>query len=183
MENFDFENREQILGLIDRADDNQETIKLISHFQKLKSQRKPMFLDKSDFDSILKWKLRSQFGRQLKLRQLNTNEIIQKVTKLVFAIEHPDNNYETELKLKILASIKGVEIPVASAILTLTSPDKFAVVDFRVWRQLFGEKKSYYTTTDYFKYIGRIKELSDKYDLKLQQIDMAIWQYDIEQNG
>jgi thermostable 8-oxoguanine DNA glycosylase len=183
MKNFDFKGREQILGLIDRADDSQETLDLISHFNVLKTQRKPMFLDKSDFENILKWKLRNQFGRQLNLRQLNTDEIIRKITKLVFEIEHSSDNYETELKLRILTSIKGVEIPIASAILTLTNPDKYAVIDFRVWRQLFGIRKSYYTMTDYLKYLGVIKELSIKYDLKLQQIDMAIWQYDIEQNG
>lgn len=183
MQNFDFKDREQILGLIDRADDNQLTLDLLSHFHALKSQRKPMFLDKSDFESILKWKLRNQFGRQLKLRELNTNEIIQKITKVVFEIEHTSSEYETELKLKILTSIKGVEIPIASAILTLTNPDKYAVIDFRVWRQLFGVRKSYYSMTDYLKYLGIIKDLSIKYGLRIQQIDMAIWQYDVEQNG
>lgn len=183
MDNFEFKDREQILGLIDRADDRQETLDLIAHFGALKQQRKPMFLDKSDFENILKWKLRSQFGRQRNLRQSNTDEVIQKITRLVFELQHPSSNYETELKLKILTSIKGVEIPVASAILTLTNPDKYAVIDFRVWRQLFDSKKSYYTLTDYLKYLTVIKELSLKYDLKFQQIDMAIWQYDIEQNG
>jgi hypothetical protein len=182
METFDFKDREQILGLINRADDNQLTLELISHFDTLRSQRKPMFLDKSDFESILKWKLRNQFGRQLKLRELNTDEIIQKITKVVFEIEHANWSYETELRLKILTSIKGVEIPIASAVLTLTNPDKYAVVDFRVWRQLFGVAKSFYTVADYLKYLGVIKDLSIKYDLRLQQIDMAIWQYDIEQN-
>lgn len=183
MKNFDFIGREQILGLIDRADDNQETLDLISHFSVLKNQRKRTFLDKSDFDRILRWKLRNQFGRQLNLRQVNTDEIIQLITKLVFLIEHPSKDYEAELKVKILTSIKGVEIPIASAILSLTNPDKYAVIDFRVWRQLFGLKKSYYTMSDYVKYLGRIKELAIKYDLEMQQIDMAIWQYDIEQNG
>jgi hypothetical protein len=182
MENFDFKDKEEIIALIERADDRQETLDLIAHFDTLKSQRKPMFLDKSDFERILKWKLRNQFGRQSNLRQLNTEEIIQKITRLVFEIEHPNHEYETQLKFKILTSIKGVEIPIASAILTLTNPDKYAVIDFRVWRQLFGIKKSYYAMTDYLKYLTVIKALAVKYDLKLQQIDMAIWQFDMEQN-
>src|SRR5687768_10751134 len=112
-----------------------------SHFSVLKRQRKPMFLDKFNFENILKWKLRNQFGRQINLRQLNTDEIIKKITRLVLELEHSNQDYETGLKFKILTSLKGVEIPIASAILTLTNPGKYAVVDFRVWRQLFGVKK------------------------------------------
>lgn len=182
MDEFDFTCRNQILNLIERADDNFETKNLISYFSSLKSQRIPMFLDNIDIEKVFKWKLRSQFGRQKILRQSNTDEVIQKVTSLAFGIEHTDNDYEIELKLKILSSLRGVEIPVASAILTLVYPDKFAVIDFRVWKQLFKVKKSSYTTKDYLKYYQKAKYLSEKYNLSLQQIDMAIWQYDKETN-
>jgi thermostable 8-oxoguanine DNA glycosylase len=182
MKDFDFENKEQILSLIARANDSQETIDLISYFETIKNNRVPLYLDEIDFEKILKWKLRKQYYRQEKQRLLNTNDLIKKITKTAFEIEHLNKDYEIELKLKLLTSLKGVGIPIASAILTLIFPNKYAVIDFRIWRQLNKKPKISYTIGDYLRYLKHVKQLSEKYNLSTQQIDMAIWQLDIEKN-
>ena len=46
-----------------------------------------------------------------------------------------------------------VGIPVASAILALAKPDKYAVIDFRGWRQIFARKKNSFSTRDYLTYL------------------------------
>jgi thermostable 8-oxoguanine DNA glycosylase len=177
---INFNSKEDVLALIYRADDYLETVDLIKYFRKLKTDRNPLYLDLSDLEKVLTWKLRRQYWRQFLMRKKNTDEIIQKITKLAFEIEHDDKDYETELKINILRSLDGVEVPIASAILALVHPDKYAVIDFRVWRQIFNEKKSSYTTNDYLKYLRFINELCIKFELHPQLIDMAIWQYDNE---
>ena len=106
------------------------------------------------------------------------------ITKAAFAITHVDPNYETVLKLKILSTLTGVATRVASAILTLCYPEQFAVIDFRNWRQINGFEKSEtsYTPNDYLDYLHKIRQYAQKYDVTPQEMDLAIWQKDIEQD-
>ncbi|WP_312461631.1 hypothetical protein [Sphingobacterium siyangense] len=75
MENL-FKNQEQIKELIQRADDEGETKRLTEKFKRLKKERNEFYLTLSELDEIFKWKLRSEYGRQTKQRNLNTNENI-----------------------------------------------------------------------------------------------------------
>ena len=179
-----FNGRKQIETLINQADDNNETKNLIQQFDNLKKKRMPFYLTGSEFEQILRWKLRTQFGRQTKIRQNNTGDNIALITKTAFLLKHENKDIETALKLKTLTLLYGVEIPVASSILTLCYPENYSVIDFRNWRQIFNpkQKKTYYTTNEYNEYLKKIKDLADKYKFTTQQIDMAIWQKDKNEN-
>lgn len=182
MENI-FESKEQIKELIQRADNEGETKRLTKKFQHLKTERKEFYLTLDELEEIFKWKLRSQYGRQTKKRSLNTNENIITITRTAFGITHIEDDYETKLKLKILISITGIEIPVASAILTLCYPEKYSVIDFRNWNQIYKseKKKTNYTAKEYTDYLKIIRNLATNYGLIPQEIDIAIWQKDREQ--
>jgi len=171
-----FKNREQIQNLIEQTDDIQETKRLISKFKKLQEIRKPFFLTKEDFEEILEWKLGGQYWRSEKIRKKNTGELIELITKTAFEITHEDKDFETELRINTLTLLKGVGIPVASSILALCVPEKYAVIDYRNWEQLFGERKTSYTIKNYLDYLKEIKKLSEKFGFTCQEIDSAIWQ-------
>lgn len=179
-----FESREEIKALINSADNANKTKELTEYFQQLKNERNEFYLTLNELEKIFEWKLRSQYGRQLKHRSLNTNENIIAITRTAFGINHTDDEYETKLKLKILTSISGVEIPVASAILTLCYPDKYSVIDFRNWKQIYKSevRKTNYTAKEYSDYLKIIRNLAKHYSLSPQEIDIAIWQKDIESN-
>lgn len=144
--------------------------------------RQPFYLTYGEFDKILKWKLRSQYGRQKELRKANTIETIKLLTRLAFSISHSDPDYEIELKINILCLLKGVGVPVASAILALNYPEKYTVIDYRVWRQVFDEDKSSFSISDYRKYLKEVKRLADELHWTVQEADMAIWEYDRANN-
>ena len=112
------------------------------------------------------------------------NQII-KITKSAFSIQYNDKDYETEQRLKALIKLHGVQVPVASAILTLCYPEEYCVIDRRGWRQIFDndKKKTYYTLKEYIKYMTIIKRTALEFGVTPQEIDMAIWQKDIEQNS
>lgn len=182
MENL-FENQEQIKELIQRADNEGETKRLTEKFKRLKKERNEFYLTLPELEEIFKWKLRSQYGRQTKQRSVNTNENIISITRTAFGIIHSDEDYETKLKLKLLTSIAGVEIPVASAILTLCYPQKYSVIDFRNWKQIYKseQKKTNYTSKEYIEYLKIIRNLAKHFKMTPQEIDIAIWQKDREQ--
>lgn len=162
------------------AVDFDETEKIKQHLRSLKQSRNPFYLDFNDFDRILKWKLRQQYGRQKSLRSKNTEEIIKKISSLALNITHEDKDYVLELRFKILMALRGVEVPVASAILALCFPEQYAVIDFRGWRQIFGVKKQVFTLSDYKQYLKEIRRLSSELGFLPQQVDSAIWEYDRE---
>jgi thermostable 8-oxoguanine DNA glycosylase len=182
MENI-FKSKDQILELIQRTDNQGETKRLTQKFQHLKTERREFYLTIDELEEIFKWKLRTQYGRQAKKRSLNTNENIISITRTAFGITHTEDDYETKLKLKILTSITGVEIPVASAILTLCYPEKYSVIDFRNWNQIYKseKKKTNYTSKEYNDYLKIIRNLASNFELTTQEIDIAIWQKDRDQ--
>lgn len=56
----------------------------------------------------------------------------------------------------------GVGVGVASAVLALCFPERFALIDFRVWRQLFGTDKEMFELTECRRYLGRLRKLADE---------------------
>lgn len=179
-----FQSAKQVHDLISRADDVIETKSLTHKLSELKKIRIPFFLTFNEFDEILRWKLRGQYNRQYKNRERNTDANIKAITQAAFSIVHDDKDYETELRLCILTTLSGVEIPVASAILTLCFPEQYSVLDFRNWRQIFGKGKTYanYTPKEYIKYLTITRQMASNCGVTPQEIDMAIWQFDIEEN-
>ena len=177
-----FKNREEIKDLIRRADNESETKRLTGKFQFLKRERKEFYLTLNELDEIFRWKLRSQYSRQLKYRNLNTNDNVIAITRTAFGITHLNNEFETKLKIKLLTSIAGVEIPVASAILTLCYPDDYSVIDFRNWNQIYNseKRKTAYTLNEYIEYLKIIRNFAEHFEVTPQEVDIAIWQRDIE---
>jgi len=137
-----------------------------------------MYLTLDELDRVLQWKLRGQHGRQRERRKANTEDVIRVVTGAALSIEHPDEDYEIELRLGILCTLRGVGVPVASAILALVFPERYAVIDFRGWRQVFGEERTTFSVSDYKRYLREIRRLSLELGWPVQEVDLAIWEYD-----
>ena len=153
----------------------EETQRLKQRFHKLKQTRKPFYLTYDDFDKILYWKLRGQYGRQREIREANTNEIIKKISLFALNLYYENEDYELELKIKALISIRGVEIRVASAILALCFPERYAVIDSWNWQEIYGVEKKTFTINDYKKYLKTINRFADKLNWFPQEVDIAIW--------
>ena len=160
------------------GDDNALTEHLEAHFAQMKRERHPFYLTLDEFDQALQWKLRGQYGRQRERRKANTDDVVRVVTGAAFAIEHPDKDYETELRFGILCTLRGVGVPVASAILALVFPERYAVIDFRGWRQVFGEDRTVFSVSDYKRYLREIQTLAQELGWPVQEVDLAIWEYD-----
>jgi len=102
--------------------DTAERIKSLMHVQKAKC------LTKSELADICRWKS----SRAMRWIRQNTSAKIKHVTREAFTARS-----ERE-KINHLTSLKGVGIPMASAILMLTCPQRYGVLDIRVWRVLYA---------------------------------------------
>jgi len=168
----------QITSLRTTSIDFDETEQLKSKLAQLRRERQDFFLTKAEFDEILRWKLRGQYGRQRALRASNTDELIRAITGLALTIEHSDKNYELELRVHLLCALRGVGVPVASAVLASVCPQEYAVIDFRGWRQIFDEERSTFSVANYRRYMQEIRKLAKELGWLVQEVDLAIWEYD-----
>lgn len=158
--------------------DFEDTERLKAELNRLKSERRPLYLTEDEFGRILQWKLRGQYGRQARYRNANTDEVIRGVTGLALNLTHPEKDYELELRMGILCSLRGVGVPVASAVLALVYPEQYAVIDFRVWRQFFPGRTPLFTIKEYRQYMTEIRRLAAELGWTVQEVDLAIWEYD-----
>ena len=158
--------------------DAEDTIALKARIAHIRLNREPFYLTAGEFQSILEWKLGQQLGRGRKLRVANTDELIRAVTGFALTISHSDPDYEIELRIGALCLLRGVGVPVASAVLALAFPEKYAVIDFRAWRQCFGVDQTVFWVNDYKRYMREIQRLADELGWPPQEVDHAIWEYD-----
>jgi len=152
------------------------------------------YLLKKEFVSIGKWKAERQKGRY----ENNTDEKVERTTEKALRASYKD-------KIKILTrtrdKLKGVRIPVASAVLTVVYPKKYCIIDYRTWRALLwlwkvAAKESftfssyreysdfldsydrYSTISTYFKFLGTLKDIGKKRNMTARQVEMALWKFD-----
>jgi hypothetical protein len=173
----------QIAPLRNQQADIEDTMRLKAKLAQLRDERKPLYLTEEEFEEILRWKLGQQIGRQRALRKVNTDEVIRAVTGLALTITHANKDYELELRVNILCALRGVAVPVASAVLALTFPDEYTVIDYRGWRQVFGKESTAFSIADYKRYLGEIRRLAEELDWPVQEVDHTILEYDKRHNG
>lgn len=167
----------QLIPYRTSSEDYKKTKELKCKFAKLRQERVPLYLTLDEFDDILQWKLGNQYGRQRERRQVNSGGVIRTVTMAALSLSHHVDDYETELRVGILCALRGVGVPVASAILASVFPEKYAVIDFRGWRQVFGEGRTTFSVSDYKRYLGEIRRLALELGWSVQEVDLAIWEY------
>jgi len=130
------------------------------------------FLNKDELIKILKWKS----PRPLRFYNQNEENDIMHITKL--ALSQKDD----VLNIHILSALKGVNYPSASAILMFYDPDRFPVLDIRVWKQLYkcnlvneNPRGMNFTLDQWRKYLEVIRGLSVQYNLSARQIEKRIF--------
>ena len=158
-----------------------ETRELKRHIARALRHRAPYaFLGLDDFRRIARWKLGRQLGRVRSLEQL-TESLVRSVTRAAFHL-HADHKRSDAVAagvcVGVLTSLPGVGVPVASAVLALTFPDDYCVVDFRGWRALFGEDRRAFTTNQYLAYRAAVDCMAHLLDWSVQETDHALWELD-----
>lgn len=165
------------------APDGDTTEKLKRDFGRLRKERRPFFLGASEFDKILDWKLGSQYGRVSRHRKLLLDTSIPIVTRAAFEVRAAERGETLKIRTGILTALPIVGVPVASAILALVMPEEYGVIDFRGWRQVFGDKRPNFSIPGYLRYMQHVWRLADELSWMPQEVEHAIWYHDRQTNG
>ena len=138
-----------------------------------KNIRNRGYLKEDELLEIVRWKS----ARAIRKAEANPKDVIEKITKFAFEIDNE------EVKIRVLTSLNGVSIPMASSILTIPYPEKYGIIDIRGWHTLYNwglvkYKKDVFNVKDWLLYLKIIRELGKKYSLSPREIDKAIFMYD-----
>lgn len=119
------------------------------------------------------------------LLESNSADRIEAVTSRALSFCDPDPDIEMIGRVTMLRVLPGVGMGVASAILALCFPERYAPIDFRVWRQLFESKLSMFEISEYRRYLEKLRGLADELatldpanDWPVQLVDYFAWEYD-----
>jgi hypothetical protein len=140
----------------------------------LKGIREKGYLTRSEFLKICDWKS----SRPRRLYESNSAQSIRKISEKAFAADDELQRMET------LTSLNGVGIPVGSAILTLTDPASYGILDIRVWQllYLYGSVSSNpygrgFSLQNWIDYLNCIRMLANEFETEAYRIEIILFDH------
>jgi hypothetical protein len=127
------------------------------------------------FNRIASWKLGRQEGRTRRFRTKVTNDFVRKITNCAFSLVHADRESLTRVRLNVIQGIQGVGMGIASAVLALTFPEQYGVIDDRVWKVIYAEDKESFSLSDYHKYLDDLLAGATQLNWLPQELDFFAW--------
>jgi hypothetical protein len=138
----------------------------------LRPVRRRGYLTKGQLERICRWKS----PRALPLVRQNTHHRIRAVTRAALSTR------SERRRLEALMSLRGVSVPMASAILTLLRPHRYGVIDIRVWQLLenmgmvSGNKAGVgFTFAHWDRFLTVIRDLAAHFRVPARDIERSLF--------
>jgi hypothetical protein len=149
-------------------------------------------LSVAELQRISRWKLQSS-RNDSNIRE-NTDEIVTKQFRSAITAATDREAIDA------LTELSGIGVPMASTMLTVAKPSRFAIIDYRAFRGLVGAKPEivdsgqyadYAEFLEHFRtylknpeayefYMKHVRSIAATADLSARQVDMALWAFDKE---
>ncbi|HKG22281.1 MAG TPA: hypothetical protein VKC34_10300 [Blastocatellia bacterium] len=144
---------------------------LIGTFSHIKHRA---YFTRPEFLLMCRWKS----PRPRRLYEANSSVEVRRVSVDVFA-----SGCEKE-KIGLLTSLKGVGLPTASAILTLTDPENYGVIDIRVWQLLYDHQVvasrpsgTGFSFDNWLEYLQAVRFWARKFKATARAVEVVLFDY------
>jgi hypothetical protein len=139
------------------------------------------YLTRPELVNVCRWKS----PRTIRHMRRNRADTIKKITRAAFGTR------SEQKKLALLTTLHGVSVPMASSILMLTNPDRYGVIDIRVWQLLFemGTVKRNsdgigFDFKDWQAYLTILRYFAKKYNVGARDIERTLFRvHELYQEG
>lgn len=136
-------------------------------------QRQGDFLPFDEFVRIAEWKTQRQKGRY----PLNRG-YVEDVTGLAF------RQASERRKIALLCTMDGVDVPVASAVLHFGHDASYPIMDVRAVWTLWGVQGAHHCQDrNWLRYLNECQIAAAHYEVSARDLDKALWQYSVENQG
>jgi hypothetical protein len=128
------------------------------------------WIEKEEFLLICLWKSR----RPKRLYYQNEANQIKRITKKAFSTS------KERKRIKFLIELKGVNIPTASAILSVWDPNLYPIIDIRCinsLKDLGYINWTYISLNSWIEYLSIIREIADRNKLSAREIEKGLFAY------
>lgn len=140
----------------------------------LKGVKKRGYFTRTEFLRICKWKS----PRARRFYESNSAHSIRNISMKLFATD-----YEKR-KIELITSLSGVKIPTASAILMLTDPKNYGVIDIRVWQLLYLYRSvstkptgRNFSFKNWYNYLMKLRYYARKFNVEARKIERTLFEY------
>ena len=131
-------------------------------------------LSREEFLRICSWKS----PRSIRHCRRNSAKAVNSVIRRVFA------SRSEEKRMELLTSLHGVSVPTASAILTLTNPRRYGVIDIRVWQLLFrldavkgNPRGQSFRLRHWLEYLNIIRYHAKRLGVPVRLVELSLFMY------
>lgn len=128
------------------------------------------FLTKDDLRMVAQWKA----PRSARHIEDNSEEYIKEVTGFALAA------VTERARIEVLTNLDGVQWPTASVILHFFHKDPYPIMDFRALWTLSLPQPAQYFFDFWWVYAKFCRDLSQRTNLDMRNLDRALWQYSKE---
>lgn len=141
---------------------------------RLRHVKKRGYLTRKEFIDVCHWKS----ARPLKHYQKNDELTVKRITREALATSHE------KTRITRLTRLRGVKIPTASAILAMSYPNKYGVIDIRVWKCFYkyglvndNPKGRSFSPEQWYKYLVKLRYIAKKLKKSCRIIEFTIFNY------
>jgi hypothetical protein len=166
-----FKSLEDLLEHVPISKEDPETAKII---RRLRHVRRDKELSRGEFLDICYWKS----YRSIRQCERNSARAVESVSRKVFA-----SRSERE-RLELLKTLHGVSVPVASAILALTNPARYGVIDIRVWQLLYALKSvkknprgQGFRFEHWYHYLKILRYHAKRLQVQVRLVELTLFKY------
>lgn len=152
-------------------DEDPPTARIIRSLRHVKTSKQ---FSRSEFLAMCRWKS----PRALRHCEANSRAALRRVSRALFRTR------SERRRLELLTSLKGVGVPTASAILTLTDPGRYGVIDIRVWQLLFklssvrGNPRGIgFRFADWHDYLGELRRHATRLGVSVRRVEHSLFLY------
>ncbi|HEY6762747.1 MAG TPA: hypothetical protein VI318_24815, partial [Baekduia sp.] len=125
------------------------------------------YYTREEFLAVVRWKS----ARVVPLAGENTAEDIEEMTRAAFAAG------DELARVRALLELRGVGVPVASALLHFAFPDRYPILDFRALATLGDtRRRTTYVPDEWVEYLTRCRGLAERNGVSMRVLDKALWQ-------
>jgi hypothetical protein len=152
----------------------QEDAKTSDLMRRLRHVKRDKILTKAELAAICKWKS----PRAILLIEANDLAKVETITRKAFS------SRSEKKRIEYLTQLKGVSLPMASAILTLVDPRRYGVIDIRVWQLLFAisavkikPKGLGFTFKNWYHFLCKLRYHAKELGVSVRTVERTLFQY------
>jgi hypothetical protein len=150
----------------------EEDVKTAALIRELRNARLRGYLTRAELEKVCRWKS----PRAIHLIRHNSVARVQAATRQALATR------SERRRLQALMTLKGVSVPMASAILMLLQPRRYGVIDIRVWQVLYAmdavTKKSSgvgFNFNNWYQFLMIIRYFAKKFRVGARDVERSLF--------